>query len=177
MTEELESLKRVIERLNKGRFEYYLTGSMAMSFYLVARMTRDSDIIIQLNENDAKRFYDLFNDEFYMDFEMLMDSINKKMMFNLLDKKSFFKFDFIFFENTEYEVEKFKRRAAKKINNTEIYVISPEDLVISKLEWARNSLSEMQIKDVGMLLKLDIDKKYINFWINKLNLIEVYKRI
>ena len=44
MTEELESLMRVVLILEEGGFEYMLTGSMAMSFYIVPRKIRDNNI-------------------------------------------------------------------------------------------------------------------------------------
>ncbi|MDQ3021411.1 MAG: hypothetical protein M3R36_12705 [Bacteroidota bacterium] len=52
MTEELETLKNVVEKLDEGKFQYLLTGSMAIGFYSIPRMTRDSDIIIQLYGKD-----------------------------------------------------------------------------------------------------------------------------
>src|SRR6185436_2076459 len=107
MTEELESLKRVIERLNKGNFGYYLTGSMAMSFYFIPRMTRDSDILIQLTESKAQKFFDIFKDDFHIDLDMIRDSIQKQFMFNIWDKKTLFKIDFIFVRDNEYETIKF----------------------------------------------------------------------
>ena len=58
-----------------------------------------------------------------------------------------------------------------------IDVTSPEDLIISKLFWAKDSMSEIQLKDVRNLLKTipDMDINYIKQWVTKLRLDEVYK--
>ncbi|MCB0728738.1 MAG: nucleotidyltransferase [Ignavibacteria bacterium] len=177
MTEELETLKRVVDKLEIGQFNYLLTGSMAMSFYSVPRMTRDSDIVIQLFENQISRFIELFEEEFYTDRYMLEDSLKNQIMFNIFDKKTFFKIDFILKTDDFYDNVKFDRKKKLKINGLDIYVISIEDLIISKLMWARDSFSEMQLTDIRELLKIGCDIDYVNEWVTKLDLKEIYIRI
>lgn len=179
MTEELESLKRTVEKLNSGKYDYMLTGSMAMSFFSVPRMTRDSDIVIQLPIHDINRFYKLFKDNFFLDHDVIKDSVKQKMMFNIFDKETLFKIDFIIKLNNEYEDLKFQRKIKMKINEIELNVISIEDLVLSKLNWARESESETQLNDIRQLLKNNnsIDKQYIDGWINKLVLNEIYSKL
>ena len=177
MTEELETLKLVIDKLNEGKFSYYLTGSMAMSFYSVPRMTRDSDIIIQLMGNDVDKFVKLFREEFFVDEFMINDSLESNIMFNIFNKKNLFKIDFILKTDDEYENLKFERRKKLKVNGLEVFVISVEDLIISKLYWAKDSLSEMQLNDIRTLLKTGIDQAYVNKWVSGLNLKETYQRL
>ena len=177
MTEELETLKLVVERLDKGDINYYLTGSMAMSFYTIPRMTRDSDIVIQLIEKDVDKFVRLFKDEFFADKNMIKESLNTDMMFNIFHKKNFFKIDFILKTGEEYEDKKFERRNRIKINGLEVNVISIEDLIVSKLYWAKDSLSEMQLNDIKTLMKLSYDEKYVSIWIAELNLKEIFQKV
>ena len=52
-----------------------------------------------------------------------------------------------------------------------VTVCSPEDLIISKLQWIQILQSERQMNDIRNLLQLkDIDMQYIKNWISKLNL-------
>jgi len=168
MTEELETLKLVIDKLEEGNFSYYLTGSMAMSFYSVPRMTRDSDIIIQLLRKDVE--------EFFTDENMIKDSLKSGMMFNIFHKKNFFKIDFILKTGEEYEEVKFERSNRLRINGFKVNVISIEDLIISKLYWAKDSESEMQLNDIRTLMKLSYDEKYVSNWIARLNLKEIFQK-
>ena len=94
MTEELESLKRIVNKLDEGQFSYLLTGSMAMVFYSIPRMTRDTDIVIQLFEKDKERFIKLLKEDFLIDKNIVDESFQHFMMFNVFDKKSFFKMVF-----------------------------------------------------------------------------------
>jgi len=177
MTEELETLKLVIDKLDEGKFSYYLTGSMAMSFYSVPRMTRNSDIIIQLTGKDVDKFVKLFREEFFVDENMINDSLMSDMMFNIFHKKNFFKIDFILKPQEEYEDVKFERRKRLKINGLEVNVISVEDLIISKLYRAKDSQSEMQLNDIRTLMKLNYDVKHVSNWITRLNLKEIFQKV
>jgi len=148
-----------------------------MGFYSVLRMTRDSDILLSLYGKDVDSFIKLLSEDFFIDDNMVRESLLSKMKFNIFDKKTLFKIDFILKTDEEYENLKFRRRTSLKINGIEVYVISIEDLIISKLNWARDSFSEIQLNDVRELLKNDVDKKYINEWITKMNMHEIYQRV
>ena len=53
---------------------------------------------------------------------------------------------------SEYRRLEFERRRSIFFEGLKIDITSPEDLVISKLYWAKNSLSETQLRDVRNLL-------------------------
>ena len=57
-------------------------------------------------------------------------------------------------------------------------MISREDLVIAKLLWAKDSLSELQLRDVKNLLRTagNLDTAYLEQWVNRLSLKDVYER-
>jgi hypothetical protein len=55
----------------------------------------------------------------------------------------------------------------------ELYIISKEDLLISKLLWAQDSHSEFQLRDVKNLLMSDYDASYVETWTKKLELNEL----
>lgn len=49
-------------------------------------------------------------------------------------------------------------------------MVSKEDLILSKLDWARDSLSERQLDDVKNLLATGYDEEYLLAWAAKLHL-------
>ena len=53
MSEALQVLKLVTQRLEEAGIPYMLTGSMALNFCAVPRMTRDIDVVVELREEDA----------------------------------------------------------------------------------------------------------------------------
>jgi len=60
MSEELDVLQEVTQRLAGAHISYMVTGSIAVSYYAVPRMTRDIDLVVELSSGDADRFCDLF---------------------------------------------------------------------------------------------------------------------
>ncbi len=59
-------LKTVSEALEARNIPYMLSGSLAMSTYAVPRMTRDIDIVVNLQLRDVERFSEIFGEGFYI---------------------------------------------------------------------------------------------------------------
>ena len=58
--------------------------------------------------------------------------------------------------------EELARRIVKKIDKQKVYFISPEDLILSKLRWFKESQSDRHLEDVESVLKLSkVDLKYL----------------
>lgn len=177
LIDELAVLKILIKKLKSADIPYMVSGSIAANFYMTPRMTRDIDIVIQVETADAERIYSLFSDEFYADKDMIRDAICEKHMFNIIHNEGIVKIDFIVRKDSEYRKLEFERRRSIPFEETEIDIVSAEDLIISKLYWAKNSMSEMQIRDVKNILKtvFDLDMDYIEGWIKKIGLEDIYK--
>jgi hypothetical protein len=167
-------LKDYSERLEKLGIEYMLTGSMALVHYAMPRTTTDIDIIIELSVRDADRFIKEFDGDYYVPHNRVRDAISRNRMFNLLDQQTIIKIDCVIKKNDEFNLRAFSRR--QRVNysgNFEVWIISKEDLIISKLNWAKDSRSEMQMRDVASILRNGYDQEYVNSWIEKLGLQEI----
>ncbi len=179
MSEELDILKTVTQRLEKAKIPYMITGSIALNFYAMPRMTRDIDIVIELQQGHTKILLDLFQEDFYVDEETIKEALKNESLFNIIHQQSVFKIDFIIRKNSPYRELEFQRRQSITLGNARIWIVSAEDLILAKLYWARDSFSEMQLQDVKALLEsagsLDID--YIKKWVNNLELKEIYEKV
>ena len=177
MSEELEVLKIVTGRLDKANIPYMVSGSMAANYYTVPRMTRDIDIVIELEQTDIDKFVGFFQDDFYIDGEIVKREVLRRGMFNLLQNQYVVKVDFIIKKSSEYQQAAFARRRQVIIQGSPMWFISAEDLVISKLLWAKDSRSEMQLQDVRNLMETvdNLDLKYIKNWVLELDLEKIYK--
>jgi hypothetical protein len=51
-----------------------------------------------------------------------------------------------------------------------LWIVSREDLILSKLDWARESGSELQLRDVRHLLEGSVDMQYLQRWVIELKL-------
>jgi hypothetical protein len=55
MSEQLDILKLVAERLERVGVAYMMSGSIALSYYAEPRLTRDIDMVVELRSDDAER--------------------------------------------------------------------------------------------------------------------------
>lgn len=179
MSEELEVLQTVAQRLATGGIPYMVTGSMAVNYYAVPRMTRDIDIVVELSPGDTDRICNIFQDDFYIDREVVQRSIEEKGMFNIIHNALVVKVDFVIRKDTDYRREEFSRKRRVIVEGHDLFMVAPEDLIISKLDWARESRSEVQLSDVrNLLIRVkDLDRNYLNRWINRLDLEPLYREV
>lgn len=170
MSDEIEVLHDVTNQLEQAGIAYMLTGSLAMSHYAVPRFTRDIDLVVALNQDDAERVVQLFTANYYISQPAVQNAITRQSMFNLIHYAHSIKVDFVILKSSLYRQQEFARKQRIRINDFEIWIVSKEDLILSKLFWAKDSHSEMQLRDVKNLLLTGYDENYLNEWANKLGL-------
>lgn len=161
MENELDILHNVSKRLESAGIEFMLTGSVAMNYYAQPRMTRDIDLVVALESADAEIFVRLFETDYYLDRQSIRSAIDRRGLFNLIHNESVIKIDCIVLKRDAYRQEEFSRRQRIKLGDFQTWIVSREDLILSKLWWARDSHSEMQMRDVRNLLTPDCDMDYI----------------
>ena len=163
--------QKVTEVLNKNEVPYMLSGSVAMSLYIVPRATRDFDFIVHLQRKDIDRFVERFKEGYYCDKESIEDAVERRSMFNVIDHASGFKADFVVLKDEPFRQQEFSRRVPMEFYGKTIYVVSPEDLILSKLIWIQNYQSPIQIEDIkNLLLSDNLDRPYIEEWVKNLKL-------
>lgn len=179
MSEELEVLKLVTQRLAEAAIPYMVTGSIAVNFYAVPRMTRDIDIVVELSERDVDRIVRIFDEDFYTERETIQRAVREKGMFNIIHTGYVIKVDFVVRKDSDYRREEFSRRRPVSVEGSEFFIVAPEDLILSKLEWAKDTRSEVQLADVRNLLTgvAGLDRKYLEHWANRLGLESFYREV
>ncbi|MCK4664922.1 MAG: hypothetical protein KAT68_18775 [Bacteroidales bacterium] len=168
---ELDVLFDVVEKLNELHIDYMLTGSLAMNYYAEPRMTRDLDFIIEINEKDIDKFVNNFKEDYYISKDAITEALHYNSSFNIIHSQAVIKIDFLIRKKEEYRKIEFDRKQTIKILDNEINVVSKEDLIISKLFWAKETQSEQQKNDIINLLNTGYDKEYLLKWLEKLDLI------
>ncbi|MEI9911274.1 MAG: hypothetical protein WDO71_17390 [Bacteroidota bacterium] len=149
-----------------------LSGSVAMSTYTVPRFTRDFDFIVHLKPHDTLLLTAFFKDGYYCDEDSIRDAINNKGLFNIIDHKSNYKADFVILKDEPYRQEEFSRRRQIDFLDMKIYLVSPEDLLLSKIIWIQELQSSLQAEDIKILSQINnLDWDYIHHWIRVLKLV------
>jgi hypothetical protein len=167
----LSLLEKIVQGLESFSIPYMVSGSFALNTYTIPRMTRDIDIVIHLPQEKIDAFIGLFAEGFYIHAPSVVEEIARRGMFNVIDHQSGYKVDFIVRKESEYRQIEFERRTRQKINGFEAYVVSLEDLILSKLIWIQQVQSERQMQDIANLIASNKpDRNYLSYWINKLSI-------
>jgi hypothetical protein len=176
-TSEIKVLRDVVEKLHIAGIPYMLTGSFALGYYAQPRMTRDLDIVLAVEEKDIDPLLSSFGKEYYVSESAIKDAIKHNTMFNIIHNESFVKVDFIIKKAGEYRELEFERKQKIDLMGLDVFIVSKEDLILSKMLWAKDSKSELQFKDIKNLLTSSFDKAYIDEWTKKLGLEGMWKEI
>ncbi len=178
MKDELAVLKDLVQRLESIKINYMLTGSLAMMHYGVPRMTRDLDVVIEINDvDDVDKMVAAFSGYYYIDREMIKQSLKTQTMFNIVHNESVIKVDFIVKKRDRYRELEFSRRKRIEIDGIKVDVVSKEDLILSKLVWIKDMRSELQVNDVKNLCKSNYDSNYIEHWADRLSIKQLFDEV
>jgi hypothetical protein len=167
---EIDIVRDISRRFEQADIPYMLTGSMAMNYYAQPRMTRDIDVVLAISSADIDRVAALFRPDYYFSEENIRESIANESIFNLIHQDSVIKVDCIIRKTNEYRHKEFERRHKIRIRDFTTSIVSKEDLIISKLFWAKDSHSEIQLHDVRNLLATGYDENYLRRWTHDLGL-------
>jgi hypothetical protein len=176
----IDFLKILIAYFDTKKIPYMLSGSVAMSIYSLPRFTRDFDFVVHLQKKDVEELMAYFKDGYYCDEEAVKDAIAHKGMFNIIDHKSSYKADFIILKNEPFRQAEFERKKLIDFLDMKIFLVSVEDLIISKLIWIQEMQSNLQKEDIKVLSQNEtLDWNYICKWVDilKLNTFDLIKTI
>ncbi|HEY2235073.1 MAG TPA: hypothetical protein VGK01_16500 [Candidatus Angelobacter sp.] len=144
------------------------------------RGSADVDFIIEANEMGGSRLLDqLPKQDFYSDLHQALDAFRHQSMFNVMDHVTGLKIDFIFLKSRRFSQEEFHRRKQVTVWGVPLYIATPEDIVLSKLEWAKLDKSSRQIEDAAGILKVrsgELDRPYIEKWVAELGISSEWAR-
>lgn len=161
-------LKKVIKVFEVENIDYMIVGGFATSYYNQFRFTADIDTVLQIYPHQVEKIVKHFpNWQPYQDG--FIENAEKGIVFNITDFESGVKFDFMIYQDSDYNWTAFQRRVEVEFYDKKVYIASPEDLIISKLQWYNLSQSGKQWDDIQFLLTLDnLDQQYLIGWTNRL---------
>ncbi|MCY7305141.1 MAG: hypothetical protein LH632_03135 [Rhodoferax sp.] len=170
LTPELSALQDVCARLASADVAYMLTGSLATSYYARPRMTRDIDLVVELQAAQARKLIYGLGDDYHANAVAIIAALQDARPWNIVHLPSMVKIDLIPRKDTEYRRTEFARRRRVELAGVSLWIVEIEDLILSKLEWSRESRSEQQRRDVALLLEAGLDRAYLRLWAERLGL-------
>jgi hypothetical protein len=176
-----EALRRIVGRLDAARIPYLVTGSFASSAHGIRRTTFDFDFVVDPDEEPLRAFVrGLPSDEYYVDESTAVDALRRRSMFNVVDQTTQWKFDLIVCKRDEFARSQFDRRVRISVVGVEVWVASAEDVIVSKLQWARAGGSERQLRDVAGVVAVQgdsLDRGYVESWVKRLGVEDLWRQV
>ncbi|MBE7557565.1 nucleotidyl transferase AbiEii/AbiGii toxin family protein [bacterium] len=167
-------IRRVVEKLEAAGIPYMLTGSFASAFHGASRSTQDIDLVIAPTPQQLRRFAEnLSRAEFHLDVEDAIEAQQHQSQFNAVDRLTGWKVDFIIRRSRPFSRTEFDRRRSEYTHGLQVSIASVEDVILSKLEWAKLGQSQRQLEDVAGLLRIrwaELDRDYLDRWVGELGL-------
>ena len=180
MKRQTEFLEKLIGLIETAGIPYVVCGSLSSGLYGQPRATNDADIIIAPTQEQLGKLLKSLETDYYISNEAALEAMKNRLMFNVIDNKLGWKADLIFRKDSPHQLSEFNRRIKAKLMGIELWVLSPEDVILSKLEWAKDSGSEMQFRDVFSVVKLQWDKLdwgYLSHWAKELGIENSLERV
>lgn len=181
MSDGSDFLRRLVAMLDRAQIPHMVAGSFASTLHGTPRSTQDIDLVIDPSGEALSAFVaGLAPDEYYASDAAARDAFRRRSQFNVIDMATGWKADLIVRKNRPYSVEEFRRRKPEQILGVDVFVATPEDTVLTKLEWAAMSGSERQLRDVTGILDVkreDLDRAYIERWAQELDVLDAWRRL
>lgn len=169
-----ELLKQITSLLNKACIPYMVTGSISVIFYGRPRASHDIDFVIEAEEKHIdlliKTFQTLKLREFIVDTSLIKDAVLHKNMFNLLHLPTMLKLDFFLLKNDEFDKSRFARRKKFNVFGQQMIFASPEDTILIKLLWYKDTHIEKHLVDAAFIYQIqkkELEISYLKSWARK----------
>lgn len=184
-SEIIDALKPVIKTFDELGILYFIGGSIASSAYGTPRATMDVDLISALGYDLIKPLINKLKEEYFIDEEMINDALSTKTSFNIIHLETMLKIDVFILNDHPYYLKAFERKVLDSLqeesNILNVYLCSPEDVILSKLEWYRlgEETSERQWLDILGVIKVQgdsLDRIYLTDWARKLGVFNLLEK-
>lgn len=177
-------LKDITSLLANASIPYMVTGSLSVILYGRPRASHDIDFIIEAEEKDIDNIIQVFlslpHNEFIVQSSLIEDAVMHKSMFNVLHLPTMLKLDFFLLKNEEFDKSRFKRRKTIVLFGQSMIFASPEDTILIKLLWYKDSKIEKHLIDAAFVYQVqeeDLDKTYLKKWAKKHKTVGILKEL
>lgn len=180
-------LKLILDALKASKVEYLIGGAIAEWAWGEPRATQDLDIVINLPIKAIGRFSkELEKRNMLVPADIILDTMMEDradIPLNAIHMYSGLKADlYLMRDGDELRQSAFQRRLLVDYGPPigEVYVHSPEDLILYKLMYLGLSGQPKHARDIAAILKAkkdQLDYGYIESWVVRLGLISVWQEI
>ena len=158
--------RRVIEALDAAGIPYMLAGSFSSNYYGIPRSTEDADFVLHVEPARLNALTEELGPEFDCDPQLSFETNTGTYRTVLRHRQTSFKVELFLLSSDAHDQERWRRRGTVTTLDREVWLPSAEDVIITKLRWARGKDLE-DIKDVIGVQGGRLDWPYVEAWCAK----------
>jgi len=156
--------------------DYYITGGASAVVYGEPRTTRDIDLVLAISLSKIEALAIALEQAGFHIAGMEDVRSGQSKILQIIHMESISRADLIIAGNQPFDLIQFQRKQAIEVMEGRIlYYASPEDVILNKLVWRTQSVSEKQWRDVLGILKVQmelLDLDYLRQWAGYLEVLD-----
>lgn len=165
-----QAVAAVIDALDALGVEYMVVGSLSSNFYGVPRSTEDADIVVELSRTSLKELAAKLGPEFRLDPQTSFETVTMTIRHVLRVPSIGFSVELFELSDDAHDRERFQRRRTVPLHGRSVVLPSPEDVIVTKLFWAKtrgHPKDREDVRDVIAVQDQDLDWLYIYSWADR----------
>ena len=178
------AVARVVDALEELGVRYHIGGSVASSLLGTPRTTIDIDLVAALRPEHIELFVSALGAAYYVDVDAVRDAVRRQASFNAIHLATMMKIDVFVLKRRLYDQTAFarmQRAALTEADDRLVWIASPEDIILNKLEWYRmgSEVSERQWRDVMGVVQVQgsaLNLEYLRHWADVLAIRDLLER-
>jgi len=175
-------LRKVAEAMEAMGISYYVVGSYGSGAWGEPRFTEDIDVVVFVDPDDAWGLARAFPEpDYYVSIAAIRQAIANHSMFNVIDTATSDKADLIVSPRDHLsKLQLSRRRMVEFEPGLKVYVASPEDVILGKLQFYREGGSEKHLRDIAGIVRVQadaLDRGYVAEWADRLGVAEIWQAI
>ena len=163
MVDSLAITTLVVAALTRSGVAHVVVGSFARNFQSFPRSTKDADIVLAVDAPGLSRFETELGGDFSLDPQTTFETNTGTFRHTLIHKETEFKTELFLLSQDAFDQERFRRRKVFNFNGHSSFVLTAEDVIVTKVRWARAKDVE-DIRDVIAVKGSTLDWNYIHHW-------------
>ncbi len=166
MTSATVITRRVIEALNQAGIPHMLVGAFSRNAYAPPRSTYDADIVVALAGGSLRSVADFLGSDFTLESQAGFETTTGTLRDTLVHTDAQFSVELFHLSQDAHDQERFNRRRATSFDGEPTWIPTPEDVIITKLRWARRK----DLDDVRDILRFvapaPLDWDWLHRWVS-----------
>lgn len=164
MNSATQIVRRVIGALNLAGIPHMLVGAFSRNAYAPPRSTQDADLVVALAGHSLRPVVEALGADFSLASQTGFETNTGTVRDTLVHEDAHFAIELFHLSVDAHDQERFSRRRSTSFDGEPTCIPTPEDVIVTKLRWARPK-DVADIRDILRFMEPDaIDWHYLHRW-------------